>query len=147
MSKLVFKGTVSDTSEIDLPRTMRKAIANTYKGKSIKVTIEQAKTYRSGSQNRYLWGGVYQEALFGFQDAAPKDHANLTTEDIHEFFKGKFLKKRTIKVPSTGEVFELLGTTTNLNKEQFSDYIESIAKFCAEFLNVAITSSEDFLNQ
>jgi hypothetical protein len=46
-------------------------------------------------------------------------------DDIHEWAKRKFLEPRIIKV--NGEEMKIPGTTTGLNKIQFSEYMDKIS--------------------
>jgi hypothetical protein len=79
------------------------------------VTIELDKPGRSSSQNRYYW--TYLEVIA----RETGDNA----DDLHEFFKRKLLPPvfKTIR----GEEMKLPASTTDLNKNDFTEYLDKIA--------------------
>lgn len=107
-----------------------------FEGKRVEITIQRAKKSKSLQQGRYLWGCVYEYALQGFKDLG---HQDLTKEDVHFFFKGRFLSNgKEVVDPSTGEVKRLENTTTDLTTTEMLEYIAQIVQFCAEFLSVVV---------
>jgi hypothetical protein len=84
------------------------------------LRIETPKLVRSLSQNALMWVYLNKIALENGDDA----------EDLHEFFKVKFLPKRIIKIKgkTTEHEIESLGTTTKLNKAEFSEYMSKIER-------------------
>lgn len=107
-----------------------------YEGKRIEITVQKAKKKKSNEQNRYLFGCVYEYALQGLKDAG---NVGLTIEDIHDFFKDRFLSEgKQIVIPETGETKIVAKSTKNLSTTEMCLYIEEIAKFCAEMLNTEI---------
>ena len=97
-----------------------------------RVVIERANK-RSGQQNRYYWGLVIPMLTEAFKDLGHE----LSQEETHEFLKAKFNSKQ-IHNEDTGEAIDLPLSTTRLSKFDFSEYIEKIQRFAAEFLNVVI---------
>lgn len=60
----------------------------------------------------------------------------MSHDETHYFLKQKF---NPVQVPNKdGLAIELPGTTTELNKIEFSEYIERIAQWAAEYLSVVI---------
>lgn len=107
-----------------------------FEGKRVEITIQKAKKTRSLQQSRYLWSCVYEYALQGFKDLG---HQNLTKDDLHEYFKDKFLSNgKEIVDPSTGEMKQIAKTTTTLTTTEMMDYVAQIVQFCAEWLNTVI---------
>ncbi len=88
-------------------------------GQRVKITVSEVLKERSIKQNRYYWG-VYLPEI-----------ANQTGEQdlnkLHELFKGKFLTTGIVQV--LGEKVRMKKSTTDLNKEEFSLYIQSIEAF------------------
>src|ERR1043165_8454177 len=82
---------------------------------SAKVIITEDKPTRSQSQNAYMW--AYFEIV-----ARETGHS---ADDIHEWAKRKFLPARFIKV--NGEEMKIPGSTRDLDKAAFSDYLDKIA--------------------
>ena len=93
-----------------------------------KVTIEPWVRHRSTNQNAYYHGVVLKEiALETGHDA----------DELHEFFKRRFLPCRTIEV--AGQVIDAPPSTTDLSTIEFRDYIDRIAAFAATELGIAIS--------
>lgn len=82
-------------------------------GKS--VTIELDKPHRSNSQNAYYW--VYLEVI--------ERETGENADDLHEFFKRKLLPPRFTMIQ--GEEIKLPGSTRELDKVQFGEYLDKIA--------------------
>jgi hypothetical protein len=60
----------------------------------------------------------------------------LSHDETHFFLKQKF---NPVQIPGNGGLMiEVPGTTTQLNKIEFSEYIERIAQWAVEYLNVVI---------
>ena len=139
--KLTYKGKVKDGKLLIFKRQqMLTEITGLYDGKNVTLTIDRTKSSKTQQQNAYLWGVVYEYALEGFRD---KGNLGLTIDDIHEFFKTKYLDNgKTAIIPKTGEVFKMQPTTVTLLKSDMMDYITQIVMFCAEWLEVSVPDPE-----
>lgn len=102
------------------------------------VEVKEHKPRRSDEQNRYLWS-IYQHIL----KVGGEDMGGWTKEDLHDFFlithfgseiKELFGRKRHVP----------LRRSSKLNKQEFTDFIETIFRFMAE-RGVYIPSSDEFL--
>ena len=62
-------------------------------------------------------------------------------DDVHEWAKRKFLPPREIII--NGEKMRICGSTTTLNKIQFSDYLDKISSA----VNVAIPDTQKYLDE
>src|SRR6185436_10832612 len=90
------------------------------------IKVEELKPRRSENQNSMLWA-LYTDII----DMGGEDLRGYTKEELHEFFLGNHFgwdikdvfgkKKHVPRRRSSG-----------LNKQEFSDYVESIARFMAE---------------
>lgn len=89
--------------------------------------------HRSNQQNRYYWGLVIPLIQKGIKDMGTE----ITKEETHEFLKARFNYEEIVN-KGTGEYVTIPRSTTALNKEQFSEYIEKIQQFASEFLNIVI---------
>lgn len=92
---------------------------------------------RSNPQNRYYFGLVVPLIQKGIKDLGTE----LTNEETHEFLKAKFNADEIHVVDkNTGELLyeSIPKSTTRLNKEDFSAYIEQIQRWAAEFLSIVI---------
>lgn len=87
-----------------------------YKGSYI-VTIEKEGKKRTLKQNDFMWLYI---------DHIEKETGNLAT-DLHELFKRKFLPP----VPKNilGVEFKLPASTTDLTKQEMSEYLDKISAF------------------
>lgn len=98
-----------------------------FEGKRIHITIEKLKSKRSTQQNKFYW--VLVTIL-----ASEIGYDKL---EMHDLIKFKFL--RTEKVfEKTGEIFEYLKSTTELNKTDFADFIGNLQRWSAETFNVIL---------
>lgn len=96
-------------------------------GKCIALTCEMHKPKRSDSQNKFLWSGIYGTILKEGGEAL----AGWTKEDLHDYFLGEW---------SGWDVIEGFGKkrmrpirrSSNLNKQDFSDYVAFIQMKAAE---------------
>jgi hypothetical protein len=101
-------------------------------GKNVRVKFEGRGAKRSSPQNRYYHGVVVQMVQQGLREIG----YCLSADETHFFLKSKF---NPVHVPNKfGEAIELPGTTTELNKIEFGEYIERIAQWAAEYLSVVI---------
>ncbi len=138
---MIYIGEVNDWGKLDHKVSAQiKSGLEQFKGKRVQIELKQAKKGRSASQNSYLWGVVYPHAMEGMKQLG---NEGLSIELIHAFFKEKFLERwRDIVIPTTGEVFKVK-TTTDLTTTEMIGYIEEIARWCAEYLNVIIPEPND----
>lgn len=83
-------------------------------GKAVRITIDRDIDTRSTQQNRFYW--LYLGLI--------EDETGNNADDLHEYFKRKFLPPRFVKV--FGNEIKLPATTTKLDKIQFTDYLEKI---------------------
>lgn len=99
-------------------------------GKPWHVRIEPFKKRRTLSQNALMWA-----ELNWIVDAIGRETGN-DADDLHRFFKNKFLPPRIIEV--NGEVMELEPTTTTLTTVGMSEYMERIRAWCASELGLVL---------
>lgn len=109
------------------------------KEKNIIIRIEKRRSKRSNQQNRYYWGVVIQEVRLGLIEIG----YDLSADETHFFLKQKF---NSVHIANKdGEALEVPGTTTTLNKVQFGEFIEKIARWAAEYLGITIPSADETL--
>ena len=90
---------------------------------------------RSNDQNKYYWSGVIPLVKEGLKEIGYREIT--TKEQTHDLMKTMFLKKNIVN-EITGEVLESIGSTTDLSTIEFSEYIDRIAQFSAEYLSIEI---------
>ena len=83
-------------------------------GTKMVVEVERMKSKRSLSQNSFYW--LYLTVI--------ADETGEIQDDLHEYFKRKFLPPVEKKI--LGRVVRLPGSTTDLSKFDFGEYLEKI---------------------
>lgn len=100
-----------------------------------RVTVEPYRKRRSLSQNSLMWLWLNEVADHVSQ------HTGMDADDIHEFFKQKFLSAKIIEV--AGETVECR-TTTKLTTLEMSDYMNRIYAFVTAELGVLLLLPQEF---
>lgn len=95
------------------------------KGKTVQITIEERKKRRSNPQNAY-YHGVVLKMIADFCGYRGEDEI----AGIHEELKRKFL-------PKIGNL-NITKSTSSLNTEEFSSFIENVRRWAAEELGIYI---------
>lgn len=104
-------------------------------GREFQTTWTKREYKRSILQNNFYWGVVCSAVQQGLW--AQGMRTNLS--ETHELLKHRFRKKELVN-EATGEVFEYTGSTTDMSKFEFMEYIKSIQEFSATFLGIVIPS-------
>jgi hypothetical protein len=112
----------------------RKALKDLFTVNDGKYLVERSDANkRSNPQNRYYFGLVIPLIQKGIKDMGTE----LTVLETHEFLKARFNLSELVN-EGTGETISVPLSTTRLNKSEFSEYVEKIQLFAAEFLNIII---------
>lgn len=109
--------------------------------KEFLFTLEKKRSKRSNQQNKYYWGVVVPLVKQGLIDLG----YNVDTESTHDFIKSEFNYKEIVN-ENTGEVKKIPNTTTQLNKSEFSEMIERIKIFSAEWFGIYIPDAGEQIN-
>lgn len=96
-------------------------------GKMLQITVSNIKKDRSTNQNAYYWGVVLRMIA---------EETGYTPDDMHEYFKLRFMPKNIIQIKS--EKREVPFSTTKLQTNEFEMYLEQIRAFAAEELQIVI---------
>lgn len=133
MDKVELNGHISDSGEVVIQnRRLLREWASRFKGKNIKIRIERAGSRRTLPANNYYWGVIVEEVRLALLQLGHQ----MTKEETHEFLKGKF---NAVLLPGPGgEAIEVPGTTTTMTKTEFGEYIDRIAQWAAEYLNLVL---------
>lgn len=102
--------------------------------KQVEIVIYPKKKTRSNQQNAYYWSVVVAMMKEGF---AKMGHEDVTSENVHDFIKSRFLLKEIVNI-DTGEVVNMPTGTSNLSTTDFMVLIEKCMKFSGEYLNTII---------
>lgn len=105
------------------------------------VSIKPRRFVRSLSQNRFYWAAV----VGSFADWLSEEWGEeVKAEQAHDLLKRQFLPVRELVDAKTGEVYEIPATTTNLDTEQFSAYVERCIKWLGESWGIEVLTLEDY---
>lgn len=101
------------------------------------MVITPKKEKRTNAQNRAMWGTVYDSLLLGLADAVGYDrHERAAAKELlHEGLCAKFGGMETCKI--TGQQVRKF-RTSKATKQEFSDYIEWVARFAATEYGVVV---------
>jgi hypothetical protein len=102
-----------------------------FKPCDVVITIKK-RGKRSILQNAYYWGCVVKEIQLRFRELGH----DVETDDVHEFLKQKFNYEKI--VTPQAEVIEVPKSTTEMNKEEFSEYVERIKEWASSTLEIYI---------
>jgi hypothetical protein len=86
---------------------------------------------------------IQQKGLYFVWMGEIADATGHTKDEMHEYFKWKFLPPRLIEVG--GKAITCAGSTEALNTEQMSDYMERIKAFAAQELNIMLLDPDEWL--
>jgi hypothetical protein len=103
-------------------------------GKHYDVTIAKHKDKRSISQHRLMWLWITCIA----------DDTGGDKDQIHEELKAMFLPRVQV-VGLYGELHQRPVSTTALNKEQFTEYLQKVQVFAAAELGVSLPEPADLI--
>jgi hypothetical protein len=104
-----------------------------FKGSDVLITVSKKFKRRSVNQNSYYWGVVVTE----IRDRLNELGHNVTLDLTHEMLKARFNIQESVN-ESTGEVFKFPKSTTEMNTEEFCEYIDKIIIFAKQSLDIDI---------
>ena len=108
------------------------------KGCAVVLTIEEFKDKRSNQANRYYFGVVVDL----IHRALKESGWDITKEGTHELLRFRFLRENR-PIGEDGEFVTTVRSTTELDRQEFGDYIEACCRFAAEYLNVVIPAPNE----
>lgn len=120
-------------------RNLIKEAICAFENKEIVIRIEKKKKKRSNPQNRFYYGVVIPL----MQQSLKESGTLMTSNDVHELLKLRFLKETILVNEETGQIVERIKSTTELTTSQFMDYISEITLFAAEYFGVEIPAPNE----
>ena len=107
----------------------------------MQVVISEYKSGRSLAQNKmmWMWLGEIRNHL------AETTGEQYTNEELHEFFKDKFLDRRPIIIK--GDVRVIHGSTAQLNVSDMSEYLNRLDIYCADDLDLTLSHPDDLYHE
>jgi len=94
-------------------------------GTRVQIEVKKDRKYRTLPQNALYW--VWLEII--------GDDLGYDKEEVHATFKSMFLTDRSQKIP-------LVRSTTKLDTQQFTAYLEKLRMFCLNDLNINLPDPE-----
>jgi hypothetical protein len=104
-----------------------------FKGCDVLITVSKKYKKRSINQNAYYFGVVVTE----IRDRLNELGHNVTLDLTHEMLKARFNSQESFN-EATGEVFNFPKSTTEMNTEEFCEYIDKIIIFAKQSLDIDI---------
>lgn len=145
--KLIYNGTVKD-GVIKLPSTrLKKEVCSVFDGKNIVVEFKRKRKRRSKRQNDYYWAVVIPHIVAAMIDLGNnlqignKEHA----ESVHKMLKDDILQNGEELVLHEGIVKKMPPTTTKLTTVEMMEYIDRVAIWAGEYLNIKIPQPNEKL--
>ncbi len=120
--------------DIDADKRKLWAAMKHLKGKQ-RVEICRYRPRRSDKANAYYWSCVMPAAAQGLTESQGE---TFDCETAHEFFKSLFLSRPVVN-KATGELIaNIVGSSAVLDTARFTEYVEQVRTWCAEYLGVLI---------
>jgi len=106
----------------------------TFEGRDLYFSARPESELRSHNQNAYLWAVVYKEIA---------DHTGESQDSVHEHCRREYGIIEEVKAPGfgdykEGQLLKRVKSTTAMTTKEFTDYIEKIRAWAAEFLSLSI---------
>jgi len=114
------------------PSAWRAAVAR-HEGRDVWVTVVRQQHLRTMPQNRY-YHGVVVDSIAGY--------IGENREETHALLKEKFLPRRQVELLD-GKTLEMPPSTRLLTVEQFTEYIEQVRRWAAEWLHLSIPDANE----
>lgn len=102
------------------------------KDMDVHITIRK-KGKRSSQQNRYYFGVVLEEIRLAFLENGTR----VTAEELHTAFKAMFNPLPFANKDGV-QLLPLGGSTTEMNKDEFGNYLDRIIEWASKELQLAI---------
>lgn len=100
-----------------------------------KVTIERETNRRTLSQNALMWAWIDDVVEHVIE------HTGHDKDEIHDFFKAKFLPTRLIRIEN--EIQRATGSTKSLTTKEMTDYMNKIYAWATTELGLFLPVPED----
>lgn len=132
MTKAEHRGYITDSGKlIILNRHRMEEDLRHFKPCDVDIIVKK-RGKRSILQNAYYFGVVVKEVQLRFRELGH----DVDTDTVHEFLKQKFWFEQI--VTPQAEVIQVPKSTTEMNKDEFSEYIERIKDWAGAVLEIYI---------
>jgi hypothetical protein len=107
-------------------------------GKEIELVLKKARSKRTDRANRYYFGCVVPIVCAALKDLGH----TLNKVECHEWLKMTF-NYTSLADGHGNHIADIPRSTTELTKTEFGEYIERIAQWCAEILDIVIPAPNE----
>lgn len=129
---------IDPTNERDIARIV--GVLRGIKG-CVRVEACAYRPRRSDRQNAWYWGCIMPIAARALTDSQGE---TFDSETAHEFFKSLFLARPVVN-RETGELItNIVGSSAVLDTVRFTDYVEQVRQWLAEYLGVEVPDPAAF---
>ncbi len=99
-----------------------------------RVEVVRYHPRRTDRQNNLYWPSV----VMPFAEWLSEQYGEkFEDEDAHYLLKKTFLSRR-VRHPQTGKVVEVIGSTTQLDTAQFTEYYDKCSRLLAEYCGIEV---------
>jgi hypothetical protein len=141
MISIQIYGSITEDHKLEI-HNRKKLIAELQQCNPCEVLITiKKKGLRSTPQNNYYHGIIVENVRHRLIELGNR----VSHEDCHEELKRMFLPESLVDAHGT-IIMQKGGSTADLNKSEFSDYIERIRAFAAENLSIDIPDADKSLS-
>lgn len=98
----------------------------------MRATFVKYRKRRTDAQNRLYWVAVVPELGRFLRNQGE----TYTDEDAHELLKAKFLRETVVNKETGEPIGVVIKSTTKLDTEQFSEYIEKCVAWLADMFHI-----------
>ena len=125
----MFRGTIKSGEFVPEDSESYHLHLSTLENEIVEVTVKKFRSSRSGEQNKYYWLII----------AKISDYTGYTKDEVHALLGSKFLKDH-IDVSEDGVMkrYTVVKSTTSLNTEEMSIYIEEVKTWASQELKLFI---------
>lgn len=103
--------------------------------------LARCRNQRSLQQNAYYWGCVLKVVQQAINESWGE---SMSAHEVHEFLKGRFLRKSIVN-KNTGEIVgDMAGSSSDLDTKQFTDFIENVRNFAASMFDIIVPNPADY---
>lgn len=106
-----------------------------------RVTVKRDRAKRSTQQNRYYWGAVVRTFALWLKESQGDDWSE---DDAHEILKDRFGFKREVIDPETGEIKQVVRSTTTYSTAEFTEYCMKCERWMIQFCGTKLPSQQLF---
>jgi hypothetical protein len=135
MQKIEVAGQIKNRKLTILNKTRLQQELDSFEDCDVQIVIKK-RGKRSSQQNRYYFGVVIDE----IRRELLRRGTRATAEEVHEALKLKFNPHREVNTETGQVLLEIGQTTTDMNKQEFGEFIDRIIQWAAESLEITIPS-------